>query len=360
MESVLRLQQRLLDWYDRNRRDLPWRADSDPYKIWISEIMLQQTRVDTVIPYFLRFIRELPDAESLAGVSGEVLMKLWEGLGYYSRAANLKKAAREIVEKHAGRLPEEVSELRKLPGIGPYTAGAIASMAFGKPVPAADGNVFRILARLTGSRENVDDTRVRKDMMRLLSAWIPAQRAGDFNQALMDLGAAVCLPNGSPRCTECPFFDFCIARLQGLTEEIPLKKVQKPRKVEQKTVLLIQWEGRIALQKRREGRLLKNLWELPNLEGWRPPDDCRSILEEWGVGIATIHSLGPAKHIFTHLEWRMEGFLIQAEQVREPERWTWASQEELSDVYSLPIAFRCYLEQLKTQKIENKPPGRPI
>ena len=340
------IQQVLLAWYDRCGRDLPWRADADPYKIWISEIMLQQTRVDTVIPYYDRFLRALPSVEHLAQVSDDVLLKLWEGLGYYRRAANLKKAARQLAEQHAGRLPGEVSELLRLPGIGPYTAGAIASIAFGKPVPAADGNVFRILARLTGRKDSIDDTEVRKELTALVSSWIPTDRPGDFNQALMDLGATICLPNGAPVCAKCPLQRFCRAYTEGLTQDIPIRSGKKPRKIEKKTLFVIKWKGRVALQKRKKGGLLENLWEFPGVEGWLSEKERRSALDSWGIQADQMSAMGAARHLFTHLEWHMEGYLAEASHVSEADRWIWASPEELTTVYPIPSALRYYLERL--------------
>lgn len=345
-ENIAQLQRQLLDWYDAYGRKLPWRTDTDPYKIWVSEIMLQQTRVETVIPYYLRFLRELPSVDHLARVSDEVLLKLWEGLGYYRRAANMKRAAGQLLAQHAGRLPGEVSELLRLPGIGPYTAGAIASIAFGQPVPAADGNVLRILARLTGRRDCIDDAAVRKELTATLSSWIPSDRPGDFNQALMDLGATVCLPNGTPLCDKCPLQGFCRAHTEDLTEDIPQRSRKKPRKIQRKTVFVIAWKGKVALQKRQKGGLLQSLWEFPGAEGWLSEGDCRGTLDSWGIQAGPIGAMGRTKHLFTHIEWHMEGFRTEAVCVAEPDRWTWVTAEEMSSVYPMPAALRFYSEQL--------------
>jgi len=346
MISIEQIQKDLLEWYDNYGRDLPWRADTDPYKIWISEIMLQQTRVETVIPYYFRFLRELPSVEHLARVPEEMLLKLWEGLGYYRRAANLKKAAVQITEQHAGRLPGEVSELLGLPGIGPYTAGAIASIAFGRPVPAADGNVFRILARLTGRRDSIDDAAVRKELTDMLVSWIPFDRPGDFNQALMDLGATICLANGAPICAKCPLLSSCRAHIENVTQYIPQRNAKKPRKIQKKTLFVIRWDGKVALLKREKAGLLENLWEFPSVEGWLSEKERRSALDSWGIQADHISAMGAARHLFTHLEWHMEGYLVEALHAAEPSRWVWASPKELTTVYPIPSAFRYYLEKL--------------
>lgn len=343
------IQTSLLKWYDSGRRDLPWRKDTDPYRVWVSEIMLQQTRVETVIPYYLRFVEAVPSVECLAQISDEALLKLWEGLGYYRRAANLKKAAVQVIQQYAGQLPDEVSKLSRLPGIGLYTAGAIASIAFGRPVPAADGNVFRIMARLKGLEESIDDSILRKKLTSELSSWIPSNRPGDFNQALMDLGATICLPNGVPLCQKCPLCGHCRAYEGGKTSEIPRRTEKKPRKVHRKTFFLIFQDEKLALQRRAKGSLLENLWELPGLEGWLSGDACPDALEKWGVTPASIEPLSPAKHVFTHLEWHMKAFHVTCAQIKEPERWAWASVEDLAVRYPVPAAFRYYLDPLITR-----------
>lgn len=338
------IQTSLLKWYDSGRRDLPWRKDTDPYRVWVSEIMLQQTRVETVIPYYLRFVEAVPSVECLAQISDEALLKLWEGLGYYRRAANLKKAAVQVIQQYAGRLPGDVSELRRLPGIGLYTAGAIASIAFGRPVPAADGNVFRIMARLKGLEESIDDSILRKKLTSELSSWIPSNRPGDFNQALMDLGATICLPNGMPLCQKCPLCGQCRAYEQGKTSEIPRRTERKARKVQRKTFFLIFLDEKLALQRRVEGSLLENLWEPPGIEGWPDEADCLHMLRKWGITAANIEPLPSAKHVFTHLEWHMHAFRIAPVQNKEPERWVWVSAEDLAARYPVPAAFRYYLD----------------
>lgn len=343
-----------MDWYQTAHRHLPWREDPIPYKVWISEIMLQQTRVDTVIPYFHRFLSELPDIQALAEVEEDKLLKLWQGLGYYSRALNLKKAAQVMVEKYSGHIPQGSKELLALPGIGPYTAGAIASIAFQQPVSAVDGNVLRIVARLTASRADIADAQTKKDTESVIETLIPQERPGDFNQALMDLGATICLPNGSPKCEICPVQEFCQAYLQNLTLEIPVKVQKKIRNTEKRTIFILHNKGRVALRKRGPKGLLRNLWEFPNVVGLLTENQCKAALEEMGFKVQGLKALGPSKHIFTHLEWHMRGFSVEVEEDMEagaklPETegggtdFVWATKEEIFHQYSIPTAFKAYM-----------------
>ena len=257
----------LLKWFIQNRRMFPWRQDKDPYHVWVSEIMLQQTRIEAAKEYYIRFMKELPDVQSLCDVSQEKLLKLWEGLGYYSRAKNLHKAAKAIVEQYSGHFPDHYRDLLKLSGIGEYTAGAIASICFGEKVPAVDGNVLRVLSRILGSDKNVLLPEVKKEMTALLCAVMP-EEAGDFNEALMELGETVCLPNGAPDCDHCPLQKFCIAYEKDLTKELPVRIKKQTRTTEYMTVLLIvSSQGHIALEKRTEKGLLSGMYQLPNLSG---------------------------------------------------------------------------------------------
>jgi len=340
------LQQRLLAWYDKNKRDLPWRADKDPYRIWVSEIMLQQTRVDTVIPFYERFIATLPDISSLAEVSDDVLLKLWEGLGYYRRAANLKKGAQALVLDHGGRMPDDVRTLLTLPGIGPYTAGAIASIAFQKCVPAADGNVFRILSRVMALPGCIDDAAVKKELTGELSQWIPADRPGDFNEALMDLGATVCLPSGMPLCDRCPWNSVCIASKSQATQQYPKRAQKKARRIEKKTVFLLLDGDCVALRKRPEGGLLENLWEFPNAKGWLDAQQMVKMFKGLGVHIEEPVTLGACRHVFTHLEWHMRGFRADALRADSFATFSWVPLDQLESDYPIPSAFRFYLDAL--------------
>lgn len=324
----------LLEWYHENARVLPWRSDPTPYKVFVSEIMLQQTRVAAVLGYFERFMAELPTVEALAAVDGDRLLKLWQGLGYYNRARNLQKAAIQIVEKFGGAFPNNYEKLLTLSGAGEYTAGAVASIAFGLPVPAVDGNVLRVAARVTGDSGDITRPDTKKRMRNRLLAIIPTQAAGDFNQALMELGATVCLPNGAPLCESCPAKGFCRAHLEERTAALPVKAPKKARRVEERRVYLILGKNRIALRRRPEKGLLNGLWEYPNVlaaEG--------DPLESWGVTPLAVAHAGTGKHIFTHIEWRMEALLVRVEGDRLPEGWVWADREELNRIYAVPNAF---------------------
>ena len=328
----------LLKWFIQNRRMFPWRQDKDPYHVWVSEIMLQQTRIEAAKEYYIRFMKELPDVQSLCDASQEKLLKLWEGLGYYNRAKNLHKAAKAIVEQYSGHFPDHYRDLLKLSGIGEYTAGAIASICFGEKVPAVDGNVLRVLSRILGSDKNVLLPEVKKEMTALLCAVMP-EEAGDFNEALMELGETVCLPNGAPDCDHCPLQKFCIAYEKDLTKELPVRIKKQTRTTEYMTVLLIvSSQGHIALEKRTEKGLLSGMYQLPNLSGRAEIDSIAVILEQWHLKVLSIEELGEAKHIFTHKEWRMKGVRVVTE--NESECFLWASKEDLHEKYPLPTAFR--------------------
>jgi len=335
-------QEQLMDWYRKEARDLPWRRDPSPYRVWISEIMLQQTRVDTVIPYFERFVAEIPDAAALARVETDKLLKLWQGLGYYSRALRLKEAAQVMVRDFAGEVPSAVKALASLPGIGAYTAGAIASIAFGERVPAVDGNVLRVIARLNADRGDIGEPDTKRRFTALVTQMLPAEKTGDFNQALMDLGATVCLPNGEPRCGLCPVQNHCEAFRKGLVQDIPVTTQPKKRRVEDITVFVIFCEGRFALRQRGEKGLLPNLWEFPNTEGHLGERARIAFLEELGVAPLEVIELPSAKHIFTHLEWRMKGYFVRAAQIREDTPLVWATGDEISQKYSIPTALKTY------------------
>lgn len=344
MTNALKIQNLLMQWYKKEARVLPWRSDPTPYKVWISEIMLQQTRVDTVIPYFFRFIAEVPSVRELAEIEEEKLLKLWQGLGYYNRALNLKKAAQTIVEKFDGNIPADMKDLITLSGIGIYTAGAIASIAFGKPVPAIDGNVLRIVARMTASRDDIGDPKTKKMFEPIVSAMIPAIAPGDFNQALMDLGATICLPNGEPKCAECPVTECCEAYRQGLTGEIPVIKNKKARRIEKKTVLLIALNDRFALRKRDENGLLPNLWEFPNVEGYLTREQCRQVLNSQGITVCELTELPPSQHIFTHLEWHMKGYFVRVSELSDSSDFIWATKDEIRSRYSIPTVFKSFIK----------------
>ena len=329
----------LLAWYDLNGRTLPWRSVVTPYRTWVSEIMLQQTRVGAVIPYFERFMEELPDVSALAAVSEERLLKLWEGLGYYSRARNLQKAAKIVVSDFGGALPQSYHALLSLPGIGEYTAAAIASINFSEPVAAVDGNLLRVAARVSGCGEDIMDAKVRCLFRQRLDAAIDANRPGAYNQAMMDLGATVCLPNGAPKCEICPARTMCEAYKNGLTEVLPVRAKKKARRVEERTVLLLFQGGKVALRKRPDTGLLAGLWEYPNLPESLDEAGALLALAQLGLSAGSIAPAGSAKHIFTHIEWDMKGYF--AEVSGENDDLIWADASAF-DALALPTAFKKY------------------
>lgn len=342
----------LLQWYGENARILPWRNAPTPYRVWISEIMLQQTRVTAVMPYYERFLQALPNPAALASAPDEELMKLWEGLGYYNRARNLKKAAQIIVNEFGGDLPSSFEDLLSLPGVGSYTAGAIASIAFGIPVPAVDGNVLRVISRICASYDNISDARVKQRMEQALAEIIPRDCAGDFNQALMELGATVCLPNGEPLCAQCPLAAVCKAHLNGLTNAIPVKAAKKKRRIEAWTVFVILNKSRVALKKREDTGLLASLWEFPNTGGALSPSEAENYLQQNGIEPLGLAPLAPAKHIFTHVEWHMTGYL--ATTARQDGQFTWSTRGGLEKEYALPSAFRVYT-QIAMRELFSRP-----
>lgn len=346
VEEITQFQNDLLGWYDKSARILPWRDNPSPYRVWVSEIMLQQTRVDTVKPYFEKFMSEIPTLEALADISEDKLLKLWEGLGYYSRARNLKKAATMIIEKYNNEMPPDMKALKSLPGIGPYSAGAIASIAFGMRAPAIDGNVLRVIARVTANRGDIAHPAVKKEIGDLVEQLLPKTRVGAFNQALMELGAIICLPNGTPKCTQCPVQTICLGNQQGIAVDLPVKAKKMARKIEERTVFIIISEEKTALRQRSEEGLLANLWEFPNVNGHLSFEESHEVLEKWNIPVIQIIPLKAAKHIFTHLEWHMQGYLVLTDERRESSGFTWATQQEIKHQYSIPSAFKNYLKCL--------------
>ncbi len=342
----------LLAWYERNRRDLPWRRTGDPYRIWISEIMLQQTRVEAVRRYYERFLTAFPDVETLAGAPEEQLFKLWEGLGYYSRARNLQKAARVIVSEYGGHFPADAERLKKLPGVGDYTAGAIASIAFGLPEPAVDGNLLRVLSRVDGCFDDITSGAVKKKWAERLRSSVPEQPkdAATFTQAMIELGATVCVPNGEAKCPDCPFLPWCRAAKEGLTEVLPVKGEKKPRRIEEKTVFLIRDGERVALHRRPERGLLAGLYELPNVPGHLEEDRVAGRIRDFGLEPLRVRRMDDAKHIFTHIEWHMIAYDVRI--AAEPEGEHPQSGLVFADIadvrarYAIPSAFAAYTKYM--------------
>jgi A/G-specific adenine glycosylase len=336
----------LLDWYDKNARPLPWRADDDPYRVWVSEIMLQQTGAEVVSGYYARFLEAFPTVGALAEADQQALLKLWEGLGYYARVRNMQKAARIVRDTYGGRFPDTYESLLALPGVGGYTAGAIASICYSRPTPAVDGNVVRVIARIAGITEEITEA-VKQRIGEALRAIYPMDRAGDFTQSLMELGAVICVPNGKPSCmgcltgTPCPAAGLCAAYRDGTALSLPVKKRKPEKKREERTVFLLTCDGRLALRQRDEGGLLGGLWELPNVPGTLTDQDAVAQATAWGVRPCGIRSAVRASHVFTHIRWDMVCFTLECREASD--RFVWVTGEELRQTYSLPTAFRKFL-----------------
>ncbi len=364
----------LQNWFSENARVLPWRENPTAYYVWISEIMLQQTRVEAVKPYFDRFVKELPNVEALAKCPEDKLLKLWEGLGYYNRVRNLNVAANQIMENYGGVIPEEYDALITLKGIGNYTAGAISSIAYGKPEPAVDGNVLRVISRVTADNSDIMKQSVRKHMEeKLRELMVKMHGEGEdfrilnpstFNQALMELGATVCIPNGEPHCNICPWHDMCRARKEDRIAELPVKTKAKERRIEEKTVLIIKDGEQLALHKRPKKGLLAGMYELPNVSGYLSEEEVLEYVETQGYLPVRIQKACDAKHIFSHVEWHMKGYVVflQAKEFKESDNmddwskdgiqktqkndWVFVDVEETKRDYAIPSAFVKYTEYL--------------
>jgi A/G-specific adenine glycosylase len=352
MDELMKLEQpafasRLLAWYDVAARDLPWRKDKTPYRIWVSEIMLQQTRVDTVIPYYERFLSVFPTIESLAVASDEKLRKLWEGLGYYRRAKHMKEAAIQIMQRHGGVFPSEKEAIEALKGIGEYTSGAIRSIAFEQIAAAVDGNVLRVFARLTGEEGDLTEAAVKSRLTHRVKELLPKHRNGDFTQALMELGATVCLPNGLPKCEVCPFASQCVAKATNRIGSIPKKKDKAKRKIEEWTIfVLCSPDGRIHLNQRPHQGLLADLWEFDKERGVLDETQARGWLETRGIHFRTLKRLENRMHVFSHIEWHLSAYqvyVLSADVVRDG---LWADRPRIDDDLSIPTAVRPYLDLL--------------
>ena len=376
----------LLRWFHSEKRALPWREEPTPYRVWVSEIMLQQTRVEAVKPYFERFVTALPDVRALARADENTLMKLWEGLGYYSRARHLQSAARLICSDYGGEIPAHFDGLLALPGIGRYTAGAVASIAFGERRPAVDGNVLRVIMRLLACPADILKESTKRAVEEALIARLP-ENAGDFNQALMELGALVCLPRGAARCPSCPLERLCLAKEANLQAELPQKTPPKRRRTEKLTIFLLSKNGKIALEKRPSHGLLSGLWGFPSMEGHLKKNEAAKALQALGLIPAKLHALPAAQHIFSHITWQMVGWHVELAETSsdEPSAATksspasteaveanarpaslclheatapydaqtktppllWATAQEIADIYSVPAAYRSYFPYLQ-------------
>ena len=343
LRILSRLPEALLPWYRLHKRDLPWRRDKEPYHIWISEIMLQQTRVEAVKGYYARFLAQLPDIAALARCDDDSLHKLWEGLGYYSRVRNLKKAAQIVMENHGGSFPRTHAEVLALPGIGEYTAGAICSIAYGLPTPAVDGNVLRVCARLLDDPSPIDLPATKKRITAALAEIYP-EEAGDFTQALMELGATVCGPNKKPDCERCPCRSFCLGHQHGTAETLPVKSPKKEKRQEDRTVFIFSCAGRYALEKRPNTGLLAGLWQFPNIPGHPDTAGCLAAAKDMGLQPTDILREVNRKHIFTHIQWNMKGIYLEVADTAGD--FQWFTEEEINTQAALPTAFRLFWEEM--------------
>ncbi len=345
----------LIRWYQENRRTLPWREDPSPYHVLVSEIMLQQTRVEAVKGYYQRFLAEFPDIWSLAGADQDRLLKVWEGLGYYSRVRNLQKAACDVCFRFRGEIPSSYEELLRLPGVGPYTAGAVASIAFGQPEPAVDGNVYRVLSRLRADERRIDLPDTVRMIRREVKEILPADSPGSFNQGLMELGALVCLPRGAPLCEVCPIAFCCRAKMQGTQADYPKKGMKKTVRIDEKTVLLIRTGELFALRKRPGKGLLAGMYEFPTLEGKRKRKEVLNWLKELGLKALRIKKLPLKTHEFTGRQWRMSGYYVLAEEMEENTLrgegtdFLFLELERTRGEYPIPSAYAAYAEYLGLQ-----------
>ena len=341
-EKLKKLPEALLPWYREHKRDLPWRQDREPYHVWLSEIMLQQTRVEAVKGYYARFLEALPSIQALAQCDDDTLHKLWEGLGYYSRVRNLKKAAIRIMEDHGGTFPGEYDAVRALPGIGDYTAGAICSICFDLPTPAVDGNVLRLLSRICEDPTPIDLNQHKKAVRSALEAVYPRE-AGEFTQALMELGATLCGPNRKPDCEACPCREFCGSAINNTAESYPVKLPKREKKVEEKTVFILSCGDKLALRKRPDTGLLAGLWEFPNVAGKLDIPQATQVLQEMGLTVKDIRAQLERSHIFTHIRWEMRGYYLEV--AEEAGDLTWRTLEQIDAQAALPTAFRQFREE---------------
>lgn len=334
-------------WYRKHRRDLPWREHPDAYRVWVSEIMLQQTRVEAVKPYYERFLEAFPDVAALAEAEEDKLLKMWEGLGYYNRVRNMQKAAQQVMTEHNGRFPQSYDEILKLSGIGNYTAGAISSFAYGIAKPAVDGNVLRVVSRLLASDADIMKASTRAQMERLIEEVIPIDAAADFNQGLIEIGAIVCVPNGEPKCEICPVAHLCKAKAQNIQMELPVKTKAKARRIEKRTVLIFRDNETVAIRKRPVKGLLAGLYELPNVEGHLTRKEVIEYGKEIGLTPIRVKKLASAKHIFSHVEWHMIGYEVLVDELEKncSEKMIFAGREEIDRKYSIPSAFEAYIER---------------
>lgn len=337
----------LLKWYSSNKRMLPWRIDKDPYHVWISEIMLQQTRIEAVIYYYERFLNDLPTISDLAKVEDDQLLKLWEGLGYYNRAHNLKRAAQMIIEKYHGIFPKTYDEIITLSGIGEYTASAISSICFQEQKATIDGNVLRVYTRFFEDSSNIDSLQTKRKIRSEIEKILPKE-SGNFNEALMELGEVICLPNGVPRCNICPLKSQCLSRKNNTYMQFPVKNRKKEKKVINYTIFLFEYQGKFAIQKRTGQKLLNNLWEFPNVQGKLTKKQVITYLKEMGVSYSKIYKSVSNAHIFTHQKWDMVSYFISLSEVPNHAFYSFEDLSTIKNIYAIPTAFQPFLKFLET------------
>ncbi len=343
----------IVNWYQQNKRNLPWRQDTDPYHVWISEIMLQQTRIEAVINYYHRFMKELPNISDLSHVEEDKLLKLWEGLGYYNRAKNLKKAAIKIMTKHHGKFPTTYVDIIKLPGIGEYTASAISSICFDETQVTIDGNVLRVYTRFHNDTRNIDDAKTKKAIHDELMKILP-QKTSDFNQGLMELGETICLPNGIPKCNICPLAEDCLAKQNQTFLKLPIKNHKKEKKIDTYTVLLFKYQNTFAIYKRTKESLLNNLWAFPVIENRKTLKELKTYLNNHHISYCKI-KIGPQNtHIFTHKKWQMQSFFIELTSKDNLSQYTWINKLDLENSYAIPTAFQPFKQAIIESEENNK------
>lgn len=340
---------KIVNWYQENKRSLPWREAPTPYHVWISEIMLQQTRIEAVKNYYVRFITEIPDIETLANISEEKLLKLWEGLGYYTRARNLKKAAIKIMNDYQGIFPTAYVEILKLPGIGEYTASAISSICFKDPQVTIDGNVLRVYTRVNDDYRPINEAKTKKNIHDELLKIVPKE-SGDFNQGLMEIGETICLPNGTPKCEICPLKDICQARMNRTFYDLPVKSPKKEKSTEVYTILLYRYQDKYAIYKRTTESLLNNLWAFPTIYQISTIKKLKDYLNKENISYQTIQPGITNIHIFTHKKWKMNSYIIELKTIDNLENYQFMSVSEIKNTYCVPTAYKAFLKELEKEQ----------
>lgn len=343
----------LVAWFENEKRDLPWRKTKDPYKIWVSEVMLQQTRVDTVIPYFNRFMEKYPTLQSLADAPEEELLKMWEGLGYYSRARNLQAGVREVVEKYDAKVPDNLEEISKLKGVGPYTAGAVLSIAYNVPTHAVDGNVMRVLSRVLMIEEDIALSKTRKTFEQAVMMLIDEDNPSSFNQGLMELGALICTPT-SPKCLLCPVREYCIAFQQGDPSSLPVKsKKVKTKHVYQQAFVAIDSKERMLIERRADSGLLAGMWQFPMYESDDVNEAVKCFQATFDLKVKSEPSkLLSLKHVFSHLVWHIEAHVIYVEEAGSLLNDAMFVTAEELEKYPLPVPIQKIKQQILQEKIK--------